>query len=233
MTMTDKAYIVANKKQELDVLKKFERDGLVWLGGENPTDWITSETDMFNYFVSFPYALLENENKKIAWLSIVKLTDEEIVYDGRKEEKMYKVTQYFMNELIEWRDSKDIKPEIGKPISYVDDFEISNLPIAVRSWWQDDIDDPFENNRRLIAIIKWLNGEDVFEVEEPHQFIVRSEKSDSYGDYMYIQVKNGIAAMNRYYVSSATKFDTREEAQEWANSHQVVVEIDENGNEVG
>lgn len=81
--MTDKAYIVANKQQELDVLKKFERDGLVWFGGENPTDWITSETNMFNHFVSFPYALLENENKKIAWLSMLKLTDEEIVYDGR------------------------------------------------------------------------------------------------------------------------------------------------------
>lgn len=72
----------------------------------------------------------------------------------------------------------------------------------------------------------------MFEVEEPHQFIVRSEKSDNYGDYIYVQVNNGIAATNRYYVSGATKFDTREEAQEWANSHQVVVEIDAEGNEV-
>lgn len=28
------------------------------------------------------------------------------------------------------------------------------------------------------------------------------------------------------------EFDTREEAQEWANSHQVVVEIDAEGNKV-
>lgn len=35
-----------------------------------------------------------------------------------------------------------------------------------------------------------------------------------------------------YVLEAATKFDTREEAQEWDNSHQVVVEIDEEGNEV-
>mgnify|MGYP001129725391 CR=1 FL=1 len=34
-------------------------------------------------------------------------------------------------------------------------------------------------------------------------------------------------------LNCATKFDTREEAQEWANCHQVVVEIDEGGNEHG
>lgn len=28
--MTDKAYIVTNKEQELDVLKKFEHKGLIW-----------------------------------------------------------------------------------------------------------------------------------------------------------------------------------------------------------
>lgn len=30
----DKAYIVTNKKQELDILKKFEDKGLFWIGGE-------------------------------------------------------------------------------------------------------------------------------------------------------------------------------------------------------
>ena len=144
---------------------------------------------------------------------------------------MYKVTQEFMDELIKWRDSKDIKPEIGKPRSYVDGFEISNLPIAVRFWWQDDIDDPFENNRRLIAIIQWLNGEDVFEVEVPHKFVVRSDKKDNDGDYAYVAVENDMT-FAAYTFVNATKFDTREEAQEWANSHQVVVEIDEDGNEV-
>lgn len=80
--MTDKAYIVANKEQELDVLKKFERKGLVWANGENPTDWITSETDLFNYFVYFPYALLDKG--VVSWRNINELDGIEIVYDGRK-----------------------------------------------------------------------------------------------------------------------------------------------------
>ena len=143
---------------------------------------------------------------------------------------MYKVTQEFMHELVEWRDSKDIKPEIGKISSYVDDFEISNLPFAVRHWWQD-IDDPLENNRRLIAIIQWLNGEDVFEVEEQHKFVVRNDTYDNEEHYWYVKSNKGMT-YTVFYVSQATKFDTREEAQEWANSHQVVVEIDEEGNEV-
>ena len=95
--MTDKAYIVANKEQELDILKKFEQKGLVWANGETPTDWITSETDLFNYFASFPYALLDGD--EIYWRNMNELDGIEIVYDGRKEEKMYKVTQEFMTDL--------------------------------------------------------------------------------------------------------------------------------------
>lgn len=159
------------------------------------------------------------------------LTDEEIVYDGRKEENMYKVTQEFMNELIRWRDNNNLDFTSGYTNMFIAGYEIQEFPDIV-DVWRTDADSSTENNNRLISILKWLNGKDVFEVEEPHQFIVRSEKSDNYGDYMYVQVKNGIAATNRYYVSGATKFNTREEAQEWANSHQVVVEIDANGNEV-
>lgn len=224
--MTDKAYIVANKKQELDMLNKFERDGLVWFGGENPTDWITSETNMFNHFVSFPYALLENE--KIAWISMVKLTDEEIVYDGRKEEKMYKVTQEFMDELVKWRDDVDLDAKSGDISSFVYWNDIQNIPNVVDTWWTGK-DDPIENNNRLIAIIQWLNGEDVFEVEEPHKFVVRSDKTNRYGDYTYIVIEDDTTSTS-YTLKFATEFDTREEAQEWANSHQVVVEIDEDGN---
>ena len=38
--MTDKAYIVANKEQELEVLNEFEESGFVWIGGELPTEWV-------------------------------------------------------------------------------------------------------------------------------------------------------------------------------------------------
>ena len=101
---------------------------------------------------------------------------------------------------------------------------------VVNNWWADN-EDPIECNNRLIAIIQWLSGEDVFEVEAPHKFIVRNDTPDYVGDYYYVQIFDGITE-TIYSLNEATKFDTREEAQEWANSHQVVVEIDEEGNEV-
>ena len=161
--MTDKAYIVANKKQELEVLKKSVRKDLVWLSGKNPTAWILSKQGLFNFNASFPYVLVEKENKTIAWRAVEQLTDQTIVYDGRKEEKMYKVTQEFMNELIEWRDSYNLGAKTSWPYAFVDGSNVSEFPDVVENWWVD-LDDPIENNNRLIAIIKWLNGEDVFEV---------------------------------------------------------------------
>lgn len=230
--MTDKAYIVANKQQELDVLNKFEAKELVWLSGDNPTEWVLSENSLFSSRASFPYALVEKENNKISWLSIGKLTDEEIVSDGRKEEKIYKVTQEFINELMKWRDYMSLDTKSDFIDTFVDGQDIQQIPGLVDAWWTDSYDSS-ENNKRLIAIIQWLNGEDVFEVEEPHKFVVHSKEADEGGHYGYVSAgKHGIA-YNRYYLKEATKFNTREEAQEWSNSHQVVVEIDEDGNEVG
>lgn len=227
--MTDKAYIVANNEQELDVLNKFERKGLVWITGENPTNFVLSEGAGFNYFPSFPYVL--NEGKDISWLSISQLKDEEIIYDGRKEQKMYKVTQEFMNEFIEWRDINNLDALQGNWQNTFRPADFKYFPDVVSHWRLED-ENPIERNNRLIAIIQWLNGEDVFEVENPHKFVVRSEHTDQGGHYGYVAAGQSGISYNRYYINEATKFDTREEAQEWANSHQVVVEIDEDGNEV-
>lgn len=228
--MTDKAYIVANKEQELDVLKKLENDGFKWgVIGILPTKFRFSEGVLFN---AFPYVISTHEDAKfIGWSYCSDYHEGNVVYDGRKEEKMYKVTQGFMNELIEWRDEQDINAETGGLYAFVGGNNISKIPNVIENWWVD-LDDPIENNNRLIAIIQWLNGEDVFEVEEPHKFIVRSEYTDRDGDYIYIGVDYEIFATYRCDLNCATKFDTREEAQEWANSHQVVVEIDVEGNEV-
>lgn len=226
--MTDKAYIVANKEQELDVLKKLELKGVLWRVGKNATNVVPSENSVFNKFASFPYAIIEKEF--IIWSPIEKLEDETIVYDGRKEENMYKVTQKFMNELIKWRDMKalDATPDDD----YIDllPTDLGNLPYVVKAWWEYGFNS-IERNNRLIAIIQWSNGEDVFEVEEPHKFVVRNDTYDDREDYWYVKNTKGMSYIV-FYVSQATKFDTREEAQEWANSHQVVVEIDAEGNEV-
>lgn len=224
--MTDKAYIVANKEQELDILSKLELDGIYWNAGEYPTDFIPSEEYDLK-FVKFPYVLVED--KSIYWLSIDKLKDIEIVYDGRKEVKMtkkYKVTQEFMNELIEWKQAN-----FNDDFMFLNGDTIADFSDVINNWWYSYLNDQ-ERNNRLIAIIQWLNGEDVFEVEKPHKFVVRSEKPNADGYYMYALVENEIYAKTYCDIYLATKFDTREEAQEWANSHQVVVEIDEYGNEV-
>ena len=51
-----KAYIVANKEQELNVLKKFEQDELVWIRKQKPTEWLPSERSAL---VNFPYVLVD------------------------------------------------------------------------------------------------------------------------------------------------------------------------------
>lgn len=225
--MTGKAYIVANKEQEIDILSKLELDGIYWNAGEYPTDFIPGEEYDLK-FVKFPYALVED--KSIYWLSIDKLKDIEIVYDGRKDVKMYKVTQEFMNALFEWRDKYSLDATRGYGLSYMLPSDLAELPHVVVRWWEAD-KNPMERNNRLIAIIKWLNGEDVFEVEEPHKFVVRSEISNADGDYVYVLGEYAVTD-TVYSLNDATKFDTREAAQEWANSHQAVVEIDAEGNEV-
>ena len=48
--MTCKTYIVASEQQELDLLNKFEENGLVWIGGEQPTEFVTSEEGLFVSF---------------------------------------------------------------------------------------------------------------------------------------------------------------------------------------
>lgn len=142
--------------------------------------------------------------------------------------RKYKVTKEFMDKLVAWRDIKDL--DVTRDYDYVGSHDIDSIPFVVKSWRFDD-KNPIECNNRLIAIIQWVNGEDVFEVEEPHKFIVRNDTPDRYGDYYYVQSFDGVT--NRVFaLEGATKFDTREEAQEWANSHQVVVEIDAEGNEV-
>lgn len=137
---------------------------------------------------------------------------------------MYKVTQEFMDELIKWKKDR----HLGIVLNVT--TELLELPAMVR-YWQTKPTNFTKCNNRLIAIIQWLNGEDVFEVEETHKFVVRSEIPNVDGDYVYVLGEYAVTD-TVYSLNDATKFNTEREAQEWANSHQVVVEIDEEGNEV-
>lgn len=148
--------------------------------------------------------------------------------------KQYKVTQEFMDNLVAWRDKKCLDVTRGYGFVYLDNLD--KIPYVVKAWWLYD-NTSIERNRRLIAIISWLNGDEVFEVEKSHRYIVRSDSADKEGGYWYVFVRedtggspswpsNGLAELT-YIRDYATEFDTYEHAKEWANSHQVVIEVDE------
>lgn len=216
--MTNKAYIVANEQQEREVLRELEKNGNEWNDKRNATDFIPSEKS----YVKFPYAIMSD--RFIGWLSIDDAIVEnyEIVYDGRKEEQMsekYVVSQEFMNELEEW------KKRGNTEVYFVGSYDLSMLPDYVKRWWNYPEINNFECNNRLIAIIRWVNGEDVFEIEKPKKWVVRSKHTDVHGDYWYVYVYNTITS-NRFTKADATHFDTKEEAESWANAHQEVIEVE-------
>lgn len=135
----------------------------------------------------------------------------------------YVVSQEFMDELEEWK----LHTVVG---IFINDEDISKLPIINYDWWHyQDISNK-ESNNRLIAIIRWVNGEDVFEVKKPKKWVVRS-KDASVGDrhlYVNLNISYGVKDTTTGWTkATATKFDTKEEAESWANSHQEVIEVDE------
>ena len=168
--MTDKAYIVTNEEQELRVLNEFEKRGYCWINDQGKP--ISSGVLIARELEDYPLFIGERfETKTIYWQDLSKLVNEEIVFDGRKEEQMsekYVVSQEFMNELEEW------KKRGNTDVYFVGSYDISMLPIDVIRWWDYPEINNSEQNNRLIAIIRWVNGEDVFEVEKPNRRIRRS-----------------------------------------------------------
>lgn len=127
----------------------------------------------------------------------------------------YVVSQEFMNEL-------ENSVTQGRFVSV---GMLSDLPDIINNWRITRENN--ESNNRLIAIIRWLNGEDVFEVEKSKKWIVRSKNNDTKGIYSYVSVVDFDMTFWSLDEPNATRFDTKEEAQEWANSHQEVIEVDE------
>ena len=222
--MTDKAYIVVNEEQELRVRNEFEKRGYCWINDQgNP---ISSGVLIARELEDYPLFIGERfETKTIYWQDLSKLANEEIVYDGRKEEHMsekYVVSQKFMNDLKDW------KKRGNTDVYFVGSYDLSMLPDYVKRWWNYPEINNFECNNRLIAIIRWVNGEDVFEVEKPKKWVVRSKCSSEAGEHLYVMlfIGRGIKdATTLWGINNATKFDTKEEAESWANSHQEVVEV--------
>ena len=221
--MTDKAYIVTNEEQELRVINEFEKRGYCWINDQGKP--ISSGLLIARELGDYPLFISERfDTKTIYWQDLSKLVNEEIVYDGRKEKRMsekYVVSQEFMNELEEW------KKRGNTDVYFVGSYDLSMLPDCVKRWWNYPEINNFECNNRLIAIIRWVNGEDVFEVEKPKKWVVRSKDADALGRYGYLDCYDYVLTGNIYERTRATKFDTKEEAESWANAHQEVVEVGE------
>ena len=219
--MTDKAYIVVDEQQEWEVLEKLEKDGFMWTDHANkPTELVPS----IEVSKQFPYAIVIDRGISLKLSNYFE--HYEIVFDGRKEEHMsekYVVSQVFMNELKDW------KKRGNTDVYFVGSYDISMLPIDVIRWWDCPEINNFEQNNRLIAIIRWVNGEDVFEVEKPKKWVIRSKGTDDGGHYGYgrLLLANNNTLFMGYSLAKATFFDTKEEAQSWANTHQEVVEVEE------
>lgn len=224
----NKAYIVTNKKEELEVLDRLKDEGSFWLNDENPTEWIPSEELMEFLEFNFPYVLIEEEHI-ISWKDLEELTDETIMYDGRKEDKMnkkYLVTNEFMNELIEWRDDQRLGMNTELISSFLDVVNIKQFPGVVDDWWTDP-ENTVENNKRLIAIIQWLNGEEVFETQKTYKYYVARTSAP----FTYLSMKKWYHSEFPKYdtISSEKKiFDTREEAEKWLIPGYEVMEVEEN-----
>ena len=224
--MTNRAYIVVNEEQEQEVLVKLERGGAEWGRSKSkPTDFIPSYVE---HTTKLPYALLV-ENNQISWCDIEALYEfDDIVYDGRKEEKMadkYVVSQKFMNELKGWKHGLILEDAF-----FVNQEAINNMPKIIKNWWVDDYVTIGESNKRLISIIRYMSGANDFEVEKPKKWVVRSKERNEQGNHLYTYLidSNGVKDfMTGWTKDIATKFDTKEEAESWANAHQEVIEVEE------
>ena len=138
-------------------------------------------------------------------------------------DKKIKINKKTYKSLVQWRENRKLKTDF---ITSIDMFQLTKDV----DMWLEDVNTLFDNRNRMIAIIEWLNGKDVFEIEKPKKWIVRSKDTDEDGDYHYVDLdnfKNLKSVSTIYGFDFATKFDTKEEAQSWANAHQEVVEVEE------
>ena len=224
--MTNKAYIVANEQQESEVLEKLEREGYLWRG----TDMRPTEK---HRLIDEPITIFARDDKRLTFdygVNEAYLADYEIEidFDGRKEEQMsdkYVVSQEFMNSLEWWKNRLNVNGEFY----FISNKQIQRLPENVQRWRNFRINTLIKSNERSLAIIRWVNGEDVFEVEKPRKWVVRSIGLTDDDERYYVSIGKFMGlkrAISTYIISQTTRFDTKEEAQSWANGHQEVIEVE-------
>lgn len=197
-------YFIENAGDEADALYELEQEGFKWGVGENPTALVISRIMGDEVF---PYTISKGQDKKISWYGEGN--------EGKNEMNKYSVRQSIMYDLKNWKEEQRI--DDYAVVSW-EDFK--NLPDRVLGW-QLNTGSAIEANKRLIAIINWLNGEDVFSVDAP-SYIVRKK---GVRKYVNVEVEGGFELVNdkRY----ATVFYRLEDAKEYENAIFEAVELDE------
>lgn len=135
--------------------------------------------------------------------------------------KKYKITQEFMEELNNWKREQDLDI-----LGNVCPEYLIRLPEIVRTWHEQPVKF-VDRNKRLIAVINWINGEEVFEVRTP-KYVVQRKDAVLSGVHQYLNVEQNVNVHLIYGLENATRFDDFEKALEWYNKHFEVVEVDEN-----
>ena len=211
--MTDKAYIVVNEEQEREVMKRLEKEGCSWNDTENtpPTEW---------HLGRYPYAIFVKDGKKLVWGLNVDVSEVEIVAEDKQDK--VKISKEVYDALVEWRDAHNLDH------AHIDGGDLLRLPTFILNFWLELGISQNEANNRLIAIIRWLNGEDVFEVEKSKKWVVRSKKVDGVNARYYIVASHDMTWFSTTVAKEvATVFDTEEEAKRYANDLMEVVETNE------
>ena len=141
-----------------------------------------------------------------------------------------KVDKYIYDKLVEWKDTV-----VRHSDSRVFINDIKSLPGVVQDWIYFDYNEDGEYvvntsatevNSRLVAVIRWIEDDKVFEAKKPKKWVVRSKVKNQYGDFGYVSISTFNILHNSFDINQATKFDTKEEAESWSNSHQEVIEVE-------
>lgn len=131
----------------------------------------------------------------------------------------YKVTEELMNELNKF--NKSLK---GNDV-HMDEVLLDDFPALVDDWVFTK-NSVFETINRLITLMHFVNGEDVFEIGTP-KYIVQIKDNKTISGHKYLKLEADGEAFIFYGLKNATRFDDFEKASEWANKHFEVVEVDE------
>ena len=134
----------------------------------------------------------------------------------------YKVTQEFMDSLKEWNSNH----KYTDGTTLINQYTLNDLQEDVTEWLFETGTTLAERNRRLGAVINWINGEDVFEIGNP-KYIVKRKGINFLVGNEYLSIDNYTAIHITRNKEKATIFDDFNKASEWANAHFKVVEVDE------